>query len=231
MKTISFAAEKFILDPDRAVFRPQGRQLIVADTHFGKDATARALGWPVPSGATRQDLDRLEQLARQYQARAIWILGDVFDSPAAGEPHTLDELHGFRIRTGFPISMVPGNHDRHARKIAETAGFQWSEEGSVDGGIEFAHSPLEGPCGRPRLCGHIHPGTTLYGPGRDRLTAPCFWLRGRQLILPAFGTLTGLARIRPAKGDLLWAAAGGKIVECRLNSRPPPRTSESRDLD
>ncbi|MDX2080216.1 MAG: ligase-associated DNA damage response endonuclease PdeM [Terrimicrobiaceae bacterium] len=238
MKTIRFGAEDLTLDPDRAVAWDSRRVLLIADTHFGKDATARALGMPVPSGALQTDLDRLEQIASRHGAREIWVLGDVFDSKAAGDPKTIETIRDFLARTGVTLSMVPGNHDRNVRHIAEAAGIRWFPSGTSIGPFVLTHEPLAIPSERPRLCGHVHPGTILRGPGRERLRAACFWQGRGELILPAFGTWTGLALIRPQPGDQVWAAAAGRVIECPVNSpvRPAVGTvrqapARGRDLD
>jgi metallophosphoesterase superfamily enzyme len=48
------------------------------------------------------------------------------------------------------------------------------------------------------VAGHVHPVAVL-GKGADRLRLPCFALRrpARQLLLPAFGHLTGGYAVSP----------------------------------
>lgn len=55
------------------------------------------------------------------------------------------------------------------------------------------------------LSGHLHPGITLSGKGRQRLRLPCFWFGAQTGILPAFGAFTGLADIQPRQGDQIFA--------------------------
>ncbi len=56
------------LHADRAVFWPEQRALFVADTHFGKAATFRRHGIPVPSGSTAGTLRKIESLLQSTSA-------------------------------------------------------------------------------------------------------------------------------------------------------------------
>ena len=49
---IEVAGEPVWLLPERAVFWPQGGTLVTADLHWGKAATFRSAGVPIPGGAT-----------------------------------------------------------------------------------------------------------------------------------------------------------------------------------
>jgi hypothetical protein len=40
-----------------------------------------------------------------------------------------------------------------------------------------------------------------------------FWLRPELGVLPAFGSLTGGARVLPRPGDRTYAAAGRRVIE------------------
>ena len=60
--------------PGRAVWWPQARSLFVADVHFGKAASFRHAGQPVPTGTTadniaRLDAEALQQRREELQAR------------------------------------------------------------------------------------------------------------------------------------------------------------------
>ena len=49
---VHVAGEDLLLLPEKAVYWPAEQMLIVADIHFGKAASFRALGVPVPRGTT-----------------------------------------------------------------------------------------------------------------------------------------------------------------------------------
>src|SRR5690554_3561823 len=63
------------LHPERAVYWERARTLIVADTHFGKAATFRAHGLPVPVGTTTAALQRLDAVLTRTRAERLLFLG------------------------------------------------------------------------------------------------------------------------------------------------------------
>ncbi len=71
---IQWAGEKLHLLPERALWWSGGRTLFIADIHLGKAATYRALGQPVPSGTTRENLARLTALMMHYEPLQVVFL-------------------------------------------------------------------------------------------------------------------------------------------------------------
>eukprot|EP01036_Dinobryon_divergens_P015919 gene15919-21571_t len=59
---MAYAGQTVWLLPEHALWWPDGQVLFIADLHLGKAATYRALGQPVPSGTTAENLRRLSQL-------------------------------------------------------------------------------------------------------------------------------------------------------------------------
>ncbi|HET7427286.1 MAG TPA: DEAD/DEAH box helicase, partial [Gemmatimonadales bacterium] len=55
---LRLAGEDLVLLPERALFWPRTATLVVADLHWGKAATFRAAGIPIPTGTTGEDLAR-----------------------------------------------------------------------------------------------------------------------------------------------------------------------------
>ncbi|HBK88044.1 MAG TPA: hypothetical protein DDZ56_05305 [Cytophagales bacterium] len=89
----------------------------------------------------------------------------------------------------------------------------------------MAHEDI--PDGRINMAGHLHPGARLEGRGRQGIVLPCFWLSPNQLILPAFGSFTGLATIRPGAQDRVWIIVERQIMEVTLEA-PKKQTRLSR---
>ncbi|HEY8898932.1 MAG TPA: ligase-associated DNA damage response endonuclease PdeM [Chthoniobacterales bacterium] len=203
---VDLAGESVTLDADRAlVWRDI---VVVADPHFGKDASARAHSIGIPPGTTSDDLVRLDALLARHTARELWLLGDVFDSEFASEPATIDALAAWRTRHDrIAMRMVAGNHDRRALALTEAAGFELLPDLAAIGPWRLSHHPQEAPAGHV-LCGHIHPGLLLKGPGRERLRLPAFILGTRRSILPAFGGMTGLASCELKKDERGFVIAG-----------------------
>jgi DNA ligase-associated metallophosphoesterase len=217
----SFDWNGLALLPERAVWRAETRTLFVADVHIGKDAHFRSLGVPVPEGATRENLARLDALIDAYGPRELVVLGDLFHAPAAYREASLGEFAAWRMRrAALKLRLVAGNHDMRAGRAPAALGLEWVEEPHLLDGLVCRHTPpeatdLDGP---PVLAGHLHPAARLYGPGRDRLRLPCFLLRGPLLVLPAFGEFTGGASFSADEECALLIAAGERLVH--IPSRP-----------
>ena len=73
---VEVAGERLELWPERAAHWPRRRMLLVADPHFGKAATFRALGVRVPHGTTEGALARLDALVTRLAPARIEFLGD-----------------------------------------------------------------------------------------------------------------------------------------------------------
>ena len=212
----SCAGETVELHAARALYWPRGRTLFVADVHLGKGAAFRAGGVPMPRGATAGDLARLAALVARTGAASLCVLGD-FLHAASGRVPALDTA--FRAwRDAHPalaVRVVRGNHDAHAGDPPAAWRVDVVDEPHALPPFLACHVPQSPPSGYA-LCGHVHPGVRLAGPGRDVLRLPCFVLGRRRALLPAFGRLTGLALVGPSPGDRVVAIAGGRLFRLPL---------------
>ena len=68
---------------DKALWHPGEKTLFIADPHFGKSASFRSAGIPVPEGATHDDCQRLSVLIERTLAIRLVILGDFFHNAAS----------------------------------------------------------------------------------------------------------------------------------------------------
>ena len=201
--------------PQRAVWREDTRTLFVADVHIGKAAAFRAGGAPVPVGTTRENLARLDALIDALAPRALVALGDLFHSREAYRAASLGEFAAWRLRRrDLRILLVAGNHDIRAGAPPKELDLEIVDQPHRLDGLECRHHPREGDEGaKPlALAGHVHPATRIYGPGHDGLRLPCFVMRERQLILPAFGEFTGGALHRTNAETALGVVAGERIL-------------------
>ena len=190
----SFFWNDLMLLPQRAVWSAADRTLFVADVHIGKAASFRAAGLPAPAGTTRENLARLDALVEALDPRTIVALGDLFHAPEAFRDASMREFLAWRGRRArLDIRLVLGNHDTRAGGPPDELGLDVVSEPFLFGAIECRHQPLEADdgCGPCVLAGHTHPMARLRGPGHDSVRLPCFVMRGRQIILPAFGEFTG----------------------------------------
>jgi metallophosphoesterase superfamily enzyme len=73
------------------------------------------------------------------------------------------------------------------------------------------HEPRDSAEGHT-LAGHLHPGVVVSGPGLQRERLPCFLVRPRVTVLPAFGSFTGMASVMPQPEDHAFVIAGGEVL-------------------
>ena len=66
---IEHCEETLWLLPDKALYWPARRALLVADVHIGKAASYRALHQPVPRGTTEATLARLDTLLARHDCQ------------------------------------------------------------------------------------------------------------------------------------------------------------------
>ncbi len=204
------AGEQIVLRPDRSLHWPAERTLVVADLHFGKADAFRADSVPVPGGA-EVTLSRLELALRDTAADRLIVLGDFWHAREGRTPGLLDELERWRAaHPGLQIELVRGNHDR-AGLPPPGWGDDWETLALTDPPFCFRHHPEPSADGYV-LAGHLHPGISLYGRGREQFRLPCFWFGPSAGILPAFGSMTGTASVSPASGDRIYAIADGQLI-------------------
>lgn len=198
----------------RAVWDPQQHTLLLADLHLGKAECLQAQGIPLPSDGDATTLEALLELAHQHQPRKVVVLGDLIHGRLGLTGDLRQKLAALPELLGCPLRLIDGNHERGswleglAREPASALGPLW-----------LSHDRDPRP-GLLNLCGHLHP-VALVGRGADRLRLPCFayFEAASQLVLPAFGHLTG--GYPCSEADALWLVAEGTVVPWPP-SRPQP---------
>jgi uncharacterized protein len=211
---IALAGETVALLPEKALFWPRARMLVVADIHFGKAASFRALGVPVPRGTTGQNLDALDQLLARHGARHILFLGDFLHARAAHAAATQAALLAWRQRhPELALTLVRGNHDRHAGDPAAALGIELVDEPCTLGPFSFCHHPDLATPGYA-LAGHVHPAYLL-ATRFDALRLPCFVVGPRRMILPSFGAFTGGHLLALAADDAVYVSSGDAVHSVR----------------
>lgn len=193
-----------VLSRHKIVFDPLQQALLVADVHFGKAATFRSLGVPVPAGTTMENLDRLGVAIEIFQPKSVYFLGDLLHAKAAHNPDLLDKLHLWRVKhSDIEMVLIRGNHDSKAGDPPAGLNISVVEEPFMLGGFALCHYPQTVPNALV-LAGHEHPVVVLNGKGRSRARLPCFYLKADQLILPSFGAFTGGYQVLPQPGELVF---------------------------
>ena len=202
------AGEPWQLLAGKALYWPARGLLCIADAHFGKAATYRALGQPVPGGTTAANLRRLDALLAARPVRELVFLGDFLHAPAARTPGVLAALRDWRARhPALHCRLIRGNHDLRAGDPPPELDFEVIDEPLRIGAYEFRHAPMESPAGHV-IAGHEHPVHHLHGRAHQTLRLPCFHLRPALTVLPAFGEFTGGHPVRRADDSTLVVTDG-----------------------
>ena len=212
--TLTLAGEQVYLLSERALYWPGASTLVVADLHWGKAATFRSVGIPIPIGTTSDDLARLDSALQRTQARRMVVLGDLFHAKAGRvASNTLAELRRWRSLAGnFEILLVRGNHDRHAGDPPGDLHINCVNAPAYVPPFVFRHEPA-GSTDAYGLAGHVHPGLTLVGRGLQRETLPCFIVGQAAALIPAFGSFTGFGVVEPKPGERAFVIAGDDVLE------------------
>ena len=216
---IELAGERLVLLPQRALFWPSMRLLIIADIHFGKAASFRAGGIPVPRGTTTENLRALDALVDTCQATHLLFLGDFLHARHAHAAATIAALSAWRERRSMlDLTLVRGNHDRHAGDPPASLRIEVVDEPWRIGPLLFAHHPQSHPDGYV-LAGHVHPVYRLATRG-DALRLPCFVFGLESGMLPSFGSFTGGHPVVPEVGDRLFVTTDDSVMEVPIRSAP-----------
>ena len=202
--------EQFGLYPQKAIFWKSQAALLLSDLHLGKINHFRKAGIPVPPKANDHNLEVFIDLVELCKPERVICLGDLFHSHYNAEWEVFGEV--VRHFSSISFQLVQGNHDIMSKYQYSRKGIEVFDTLQV-GKFLLTHHPLETiPEGLYNIAGHIHPGVSLRGKGRQAMTLPCFYFSERQAFLPAFGEFTGLARIAPKKQDKVFVVAEDKVV-------------------
>lgn len=197
-----------VLLPQRAIFRPSKKQLILTDVHLGKGTHFRKQGLALPGESHLKDIDKLHFLIDKWEPQTILILGDLFHSDYNKEWLWFKSLllHYYYVE----FILVEGNHD-----ILDNDSYSLNNliktELLEDEKFVFTHAPTVFE-GKLNVCGHVHPGVRIEGLAKQSEKLPCFFLNKTHLILPAFGYLTGLQILHPQEEATYFLATGNRVV-------------------
>lgn len=206
---ITINGQLFTLLPEKALYKPDERLLIIADIHLGKAGHFRKEGIPIPARAQMNDYDNLGRLIESVNPQKVYFLGDLFHSEYNNDWQYFCKLISCFKEVAF--TLVEGNHDIIDRRKFEELCI------SVVGGIEdndfvYTHDVVDDIAeGKVNITGHVHPGIVLWGRGRQSIKLPCFYRHRNTLILPAFGVLTGLYSMERSAGADVYVVLPGRV--------------------
>jgi DNA ligase-associated metallophosphoesterase len=206
---ITLAGETVVLDGDRALYWPAHRTLVVGDVHLGKGQVLREAGIALPTGSSERDLARLAALVARHAATRLLVLGDLVHGRTSNAAGWRAAFAAWRAaHPGLCVELVAGNHDRHERALGALVDTVHAT--CVEAPYVFAHEPGADARGYV-LAGHLHPGVVLRERHGPALRLPAFWFGAAHGVLPAFGSLTGIAPVRARPGDSVYAATGTSV--------------------
>ncbi|MFO7763480.1 MAG: ligase-associated DNA damage response endonuclease PdeM [Wenzhouxiangellaceae bacterium] len=215
---IDLAGNPLELLPQRAVWWPAARSLVVADVHLGKDQVFRRAGIAIPSSVLEAELAGLDGLLQKLPADRLIVLGDWVHAPPIEGEDWPAAISAWRARHAqLAIELVLGNHDRDLAAWLHEWRIEGHKEGIEINGLQLSHEvvseyPFAG------MSGHLHPVAWLRA-GRERLRLPAFARSGDHLILPAFGRFTGGFDGLVDPQWALYAIAGERVVELAPDKR------------
>ena len=208
---IEIAGHALVLSSNRAAFDPQSKSLLIADAHFGKDAVFRARGIPVPVGTTPETLRRLNALIASHEPERIIFLGDMLHARESHADETLEALAAWRRNhREISLTLVEGNHDKHAGALPALFGVDVVKEPYTLGPWALCHHPQQTE-NAYALAGHEHPVYRL-ATSTDSLRLPCFRFSKHAGVLPAFGAFTGGYEVNhEARNEAIYVIADDRL--------------------
>jgi DNA ligase-associated metallophosphoesterase len=211
---IVFFGEQLLLLPQKALFWPAKKALILADVHFGKASHFRKQGISVPAEVEKENFHVLQELILAHEPKLLIFLGDLFHSAHNDSWNDFEQFT--KAFPGIEMHLVMGNHDVLPENLYHNAGLYVHKEYLYLEPFYFTHDYNEKLFHQGvQIHGHVHPGATLKGAGRQKKTLPCFCEFPNRLILPAFGAFTGLfpmqtlpeVNIYVVVANMVWQAA------------------------
>ncbi|HEY8689782.1 MAG TPA: ligase-associated DNA damage response endonuclease PdeM [Chitinophagaceae bacterium] len=204
------------LSAERCIYWEEENALILSDLHLGKSGHFRKSGIGVPQNIFKEDLQRLFAQIQFFKPTQLLIVGDLFHS------HANKEMDMFlKWRNDVPdlqLRLIRGNHDILSKKFYADANIQVTKQKLSVNNFCFTHDINE-TCEEESsntnftFSGHVHPGISMNGIGKQSLRLPCFYFTKEYAILPAFSLFTGLYKITPKKNDKVFALGENGIVK------------------
>lgn len=211
-KIIRLMDTDLMLLPERALLLPEHHTLVVADWHLGKGAHFRKAGVFMPALPVDKDMVRLQSLLDNHQVHTVVFLGDLFHSDLNSEWLAFEQFRAANRSIRFVLTR--GNHDILPDELLETAAVEVVTSYCIAPHIYCTHHPDAAGTDRPlNIAGHVHPGCSILAKGRQAYRLPCFYYHKQTLLLPAFGSLTGLYLVQPAREARIYPIVADKVWE------------------
>lgn len=205
------ASERFWLMPQKVAYLPDHEILIISDVHIGKITHFRKHGIGIPGKALQDNFDRIRILLDSLDIQKVIFLGDLFHSDMNKEWMMLEKM--LDDYSDIEFVLIMGNHDILDSSIYQSSALQTMYQYELNQ-IIFTHEPLSSiPDDKYNIYGHIHPAVRLAGRGKASLRLACFLISERHMIMPAFGTFTGMHNIKPLPQDEVYVIAEEEVIK------------------
>ena len=238
---IHFQEEELLLSAQRVLYYPAEKILVISDVHLGKAGHFRRYGIPIPTEVNQDNLSRLSQVIVQFDPERVIFLGDLFHSETNSE---WDDFKRWRLQySTLEMVLILGNHELYSKQKYEDLGLQvhpfldskhirfLHDKDDTFAGLTGSQSSSGSLiCEQEKMAqdtaqlntvsikgwisGHLHPGIKIQGKGRQRIILPCFVQQENQLVIPAFGTFTGLHLITNKDAHII-AIAENELITLR----------------
>ena len=207
-KLVTLKSQQFIFHPSGATYWKDEDALLIADVHFGKITHFRKHGSAISQEALYKNFNNLDTVINFFTPKSIYFLGDLFHSSSNSE---WDLFVDWTRLQNITLVLISGNHDIISPLRYESIGIKVIDQLILKGFL-MTHIPTESDS-YFNIAGHIHPGISLKGLGRQHIRLSCFHVKPRQLILPAFGTFTGKFIVKPSENDIIYVIAENEVIE------------------
>ena len=183
--------DHLIMSAERTLFWESESTLIIADLHVGKTGHFRKEGIGVPQQVYKDDLHRLLSQILFFKAERLIIVGDLTHSSTNKE---MDLFKRWRKDfSSLDVHLVKGNHDILGDNWYEDADISISTGQCQAKNFLFVHDISTPGVKMARdqytFSGHLHPGVSIRGRGRQSLHFPCFYFTKNIFIIHISSTV------------------------------------------
>lgn len=192
--SFEFSDEEWIVSTERTLFHKKTGSLILSDLHIGKAEHFRKNHLQIPGPIEHTELLRLHRLFEYYQPEQLFLLGDIFHSSYNKAWVSFSKL--LKSASIGRKLLIKGNHDILEPAFYEEADLEIHSRFLFGNGLCMVHDAEDCRKDEKSISGHLHPGCYVQGRARQRAILPCFFVGEQQLIMPAFGSLTGLKSLK-----------------------------------
>lgn len=188
MLQIELQGETICLLPEKAIYWPAQKSIIVADLHWGKTGHFRKHGIAIPVNTQINDEIRLAGIVQQYKAERLIVAGDLFHSVHNNEVESFG--HWRDSHPDLQIDLVIGNHDILDRTLYTKWNIKLHQEVLSIAPFTISHDDIDDSA-EFILHGHVHPCVKLMQNKHMGIKLSCFCQTANRMLLPAFGDFTG----------------------------------------